>query len=315
MTIIDNMHRRRLALRTAFPAIVAVVALLIAWVTPAMAFGTWVPFADVPSVGAGVEGMSVGVESAYIVAAYGFDPGLGDTNTTRVYSMAGDVWSIGSAAPLPGRSEGIGVYRQGHVYSIGGRDSIAGVVLDNFERYWTNGDTWVTLPPMPTARAGLGGAVSGQYIYAIGGRTGLSPCTGTALATVERYRVAPPGWVTMAPLPAARSDLAALAMGNKIYVFGGCDASNSVVGDVFIYTIAGPNANTWITAPFGMPTPRAALYQVGFAGTKIYVMGGGVNPGFPGLAPSLLRTRCSAAPRPSRRYAVDGRHPDDDASW
>jgi hypothetical protein len=55
------MDRRRLALRTAFPAIVAVVALLIAWVTPAMALGTWEEAADVPSVGPGVEGMSVGV--------------------------------------------------------------------------------------------------------------------------------------------------------------------------------------------------------------------------------------------------------------
>jgi hypothetical protein len=60
-TVVGNMDRRRLALRTAFPAIVAVVALLIAWVTPAMALGTWEEPADVPSVGPGVEGMSVGV--------------------------------------------------------------------------------------------------------------------------------------------------------------------------------------------------------------------------------------------------------------
>jgi len=75
-----------------------------------------------------------------------------------------------------------------------------------------------------------------------------------------------------APLPAPRSDLGALAMGNgKIYVFGGCDENNAIVGDVFIYSIT---TNSWSTAASSMPTPRAIFYQVGFAGPNIYVMGG-----------------------------------------
>ncbi len=127
---------------------------------------------------------------------------------------------------------------------------------------------------MPTARAGLGGAVSGKYLYAIGGRTGTGgPCSGGALDTVERYNTQTNTWDTLASLPAARSDLAALAMGNgKIYVFGGCDASSTVVGDVDVYTIA---TNAWSTTPPpDMPTPRAGFYQVGFVGPRIYVMGG-----------------------------------------
>lgn len=273
-TVVGNMDRRRFALRTAFPAIVAVVALLIAWVTPAMALGTWEDAADVPSVGGGVEGMSVGVTDAYIVAAYGFDPGVGDTNTTRVYSIVSDTWTFGADAPLPVRSEGIGILRDGRLYSIGGRSNDLGSVLSNLDRYTKNTNTWVSLAPMPTARAGLGGAVSGKYIYAIGGRTNIGgPCTGGALDTVERYNTQTNTWDTLASLPTARSDLAALAMGNgKIYVFGGCDASSSVVGDVDVYTIA---TNTWSAAPPpDMPTPRAAFYQVGFVGPRIYVMGG-----------------------------------------
>jgi N-acetylneuraminic acid mutarotase len=253
----------------AVAAIVPVLALLTAWVSPAMAAGVWTPEADVPSVGSGVEGMSVGVEDAFIVAAYGFDSGVGDTNTTRVYSVATGIWSLGADAPLPVRAEGIGVLRDGKLYSIGGRSG--GGVLDNLERYHKNTDTWITLAPMPTARAGLGGTFSGRYIYAIGGRTGTAPCSGAALDTVERYDTQTNTWATMAPLPAARSDLGALAMGNgKIYVFGGCDEFNDVVGDVYVYSIT---TNTWSTAA-SMPTPRAIFYQVGFAGPKIYVMGG-----------------------------------------
>jgi len=251
----------------AFAAIVPVLAM--AWVPPAMAAGVWTPEADVPSIGSGVEGMSVGVEDAFIVAAYGFDPGVGDTNTTRVYSVAAGTWSLGADAPLPVRAEGIGVLRDGKLYSIGGRSG--GGVLNNLERYHKNTDTWITLAPMPTARAGLGGTYSGRYIYAIGGRDADTPCFGTALDVVERYDTQTNTWATMAPLPDPRSDLGALAMGNgKIYVFGGCDESNSVVGDVFIYNIV---TNTWSTGA-SMPTPRAIFYQVGFAGPKIYVMGG-----------------------------------------
>ncbi len=275
-------------------AIVPVVALLLAWAPPATAAGVWTPEADVPSVGIGVEGMSVGVEDAFIVAAYGYDFGAGgDTNATRIYSMAAGTWSFGAAAPLPPRSEGIGVLRDGKLYSIGGRNAIAGVVLDNLDRYHKNTNTWVSLAPMPTPRAGLGGAFSGRYIYAIGGRDGITPCTGVALATVERYDTQTNTWATMAPLPAARSDVGALAMGNgKIYVFGGCDAPFHVVGDVFIYTIA---SNTWSTGP-SMPTPRAMFYQVGFAGPKIYVMGGGTS-----TSPSLRRTRSTTrSPTPGR---------------
>ena len=272
MANMNSVGPGRFASRTALSAIIVTVAVASAWVTPAMA-GTWTPKAPVPSVGTGVEGMSVGVDDAFIVAAYGDDNGAGDTNLTRIYSVFLDTWSLGADAPLPVRAEGIGIFRDGNLYSIGGRSGID--VLANLERYHKNTDTWVSLAPMPTARAGLGGAVSGRYIYAIGGRTTTAPCNGGELDVVERYDTQTNTWATMAPLPEPRSDLGALAMGNgKIYVFGGCEAAFSVVGDVFVYNIA---TNTWSTpVPPGdqMPTPRGGFYQVGFAGPKIYVMGG-----------------------------------------
>lgn len=258
--------------RIAVPAIVIAAAVLLATGVATALGGTWTAQAPVPSAGSGVEGMSVGVTDGYIVAAYGYDSGSGDTNTTRIYNMATNTWSLGTAAPGPARSEGTGVMRDGKLYSIGGR---SGGVLNNLDRYQRTTDTWVSLAPMPTARAGLGGAGGvgpGRYIYAIGGRTGTVPCSGAALDVVERYDTQTDTWATMAPLPAPRSDLGAIQMGNgKIYVFGGCDSSNAVVGDVFVYNIT---TNTWSTAP-SMPTPRAFFYQVGFAGPNIYVIGGG----------------------------------------
>jgi N-acetylneuraminic acid mutarotase len=74
----------------------------------------------------------------------------------------------------------------------------------------------------------------------------------------------------MAPLPRPRSDLAAVALGGKIYVFGGCRGGSSFSNEVDIYDVA---TNTWTTGS-PMPTPRAAFYRVGIVNDNVYVIGG-----------------------------------------
>jgi N-acetylneuraminic acid mutarotase len=263
------MHRRTLV-------IVFALAALPALVLPASAAtATWSSRAVVPSVGSGVEGMQVGRFGNEIVAAFGFDPGVGDTVTTRIYDIAHDTWSTGADGPQPARSEGTAVSHDGTVYAIGGR---AGGVLADLDAYDAETDTWVSLPDMPTARAGLASARVGDAIYAIGGRTGTVPCSGGELATVERYDIATQTWSTVASLPTARSDLAAITKGGKVYVFGGC-AAGAFLADVDVYD---PETDTWSTAPTDLPTARAAMYQVGKKGGTIYVIGG--YAGGPALA-------------------------------
>lgn len=243
--------------------------------------GTWRALAPVPSVGGGVEGMQVGRVGNLVVAAYGLDRGLGDTNETRLYNIARDRWFTRAPAPLPVRSEGTAVTKGGHFFAIGGRSA---TVLADVDRYRPATDTWVSLPDMPTARAGLASAVVGRSIYAIGGRNATGgPCSqapGGEIATVERFDIPTQTWHTAAPLPTARSDLAAIAHGGKIYVFGGCvraaDFSITFLSDVDVYD---PRTDTWSTAPRDMPTARAAMYGVGRKGNRVYVIGGWAGGG------------------------------------
>jgi len=251
------------------PVVPASALLLFGFMPTASAQGTWTSLAPVPSVGSGVEGMQVGHVGNDIIAAFGFDPGVGDTVTTRIYDIASNTWTTGSDGPLPGRSEGAAVTHDGNLYAVGGRGGV--VVLTNLDRYTPAADTWASLAPMPTARAGLGVARVGEAIYAIGGRTiPGGPCTGGELATVERFDIASGTWTTVAPLPSARSDLAAKTNGGKIYVFGGC-AGGVFLGNVDVYD---PVTDTWSTGPADLPTPRAAKYAVGKRGVTIFVIGG-----------------------------------------
>jgi N-acetylneuraminic acid mutarotase len=226
--------------------------------------GSWSTLAPVP---APTEGMQVGQIGNQIIAAYGYS--AGDTNLTRIYDIDADSWSLGSPAPLPTRSEGAAATHGGELYVVGGRS--AGPLAD-LDRYTRATDTWVSLANMPTARRGLATAVVGNALYAIGGSTGTAPCNGSPLATLERYDIDSGTWSTMAPLPSARSDLAAYAHGDKIYVFGGCTGSESAVTNaVDVYNVA---TNTWSTAPADMPIARSSMYAAGGKGSTVFVIGG-----------------------------------------
>src|SRR3990170_751315 len=178
------MHLRRSVFR--FIPVALVPALLLFGFAPATsAEGAWTSLAPVPSEGSGVEGMQVGRVGNDIIATFVFDQGVGDTQTTRIYDIASDTWTTGSDGPLPARSEGAAVTGDGDLYAVGGRGGV--VVLANLDRYTPATDTWTSLAPMPTARAGLGVARVGDAIYAIGGRTNPGgPCTGGGLATAGR---------------------------------------------------------------------------------------------------------------------------------
>jgi N-acetylneuraminic acid mutarotase len=249
----------------------------------AYAQGTWTSLDPVQCpdpVPCPSEGMTVGGVGQVIIGAYGFTPTLGgDTILTRLYNISTNSWSLGLPAPLPPRSEE--AYGEtthgGFLYVIGGRSGLcpgppAGV-CNNLERYDPVTNTWATLTPMPTARAAAAAAVFDNSIYVIGGRlSGGGPCSGGPyLATVERYDIDTNTWSTVAPLPFARSDLAAREHGGKIYVFGGCNGFfTGFLKDVSVYD---PVKDTWTSGLAPMPTARASLVA-GISGDNVYAIGG-----------------------------------------
>jgi N-acetylneuraminic acid mutarotase len=235
---------------------------------------TWTTLAPVsPSA---TEGMTVGGAGKVIVGAYGFSSsGGGYTNRTRLYDISSDTWSAGAAAPLPARAGAASgeTTQDGFLYVIGGESSTG--VLSDLQRYDPVTDTWTTLMSMTNARAGAAAAVIDDSIFVIGGRQSTGgPCSGGPyLNSVEKYNIDTNTWSTVAPLLNARSDLAAVPHGGKIFVFGGCTgtaSAPSVTNEVDIYN---PQTNTWTTGLASMPTGRASLVA-GHSGDQVFAIGG-----------------------------------------
>ena len=251
--------------------LLAIVAGALATFTAAQAGyaqGTWTALTPLP---APTEGMTVGGVGNTIISAYGVSSAA-ETNLTRLYNIASDSWSSGADAPLPARSQAASgdTTHARFLYVIGGASS--GAVLPDLKRYDPVTDTWTPLASMLTARAGAVAAAVDNNIFVIGGRlSAAGPCNGGPyLATVEKYDVDANTWSAVAPLPSPRSDLAAVAHGGKIFVFGGCSGTASFTGEVDMYN---PETDTWTTGLAPMLTARASLVA-GHSGQRVYAIGG-----------------------------------------
>jgi len=74
-------------------------------------------------------------------------------------------------------------------------------------------------------------------------------------------------------MPAARGGIAAVALGGRLFVFGG-EESSGVFGQTDVYD---PATDRW-SSMNPMPTARHGL-GAAVVGKKIYVIGGGTKPG------------------------------------
>ncbi|MCW7942644.1 hypothetical protein AAW14_11415 [Streptomyces hygroscopicus] len=191
-----------------------------------------------------------------------------------------------AAAPCPHAVPGL---RESCVYAVGGYDGTND--LNTLEAYSPATNSWVTLPPMPTARRLLAAAAApcprnvaglrGTCVYAIGGFHGVD------LNTVEAYSPATNTWATLPPMPTARENLAASTApcprgvaglrGTCVFAIGG--RNSAILDTVEAYS---PETDTWATLP-SMPTARVALAAAtsdcprrvpGLRETCVYAVGG-----------------------------------------
>ncbi len=155
----------------------------------------WASLAPVPTVGGpgvgGVEGMSVALLGDKIVAALGYDNSIpGDTATTRIYSIASNTW-LPNGANAPGASsEGAGTSHANLFYNLGGLTAGPGSpARADLWSYDLVSNAWTVLASMSQARAGLGVAVVGDSIYAIGGRTGTAAAPLAVSGTISPMQI------------------------------------------------------------------------------------------------------------------------------
>ncbi|MCX7749665.1 MAG: S8 family serine peptidase [Clostridia bacterium] len=106
-------------------------------------------------------------------------------------------------------------------------------------------------------------SVNGK-IYLFGG---WDPSVGRGLDTVQEYDISSGSWATKRPLPIASYENAAIAVNNKIYVFGGQFNQN-----VYLYD---PSWDSWTTVT-QMPDDIANIFNYALTQVdgKIYLTGG-----------------------------------------
>ena len=129
---------------------------------------------------------------------------------------------------------------------------------------------WVFGPPMNVGRAGHAATVGKGVLYVIGGTIIGDP---NLTATVEAFDPKTNVWIFKAPMPTARTHLAAARGGDgRIYAIGGCLTSDGYVGENIVEALA-PFTNVWSSAP-PMPTARTGLAAVTGLDGRIYAIGG-----------------------------------------
>ena len=260
-------------------AAVGLALMAVAGTTPALASGggTWTARAPLPTP---LEGSCTAQIGDRIFSAYGFSPLSGDTNQLRIYDIAADSWSIGPPAPLPVRSEAYrGVAHGGKLYCLGGRP-VSGTDVVSFDAAT---EAWATLAPMPDARAGTSSAVVGDNIFVFGGRKGGAPCLGPAVApgastTILRYDIDQNTWSNAGNLAVNRSDATVARVGDRVFVFGGCDGGTSL-DNVEEYDPQSQSSSVVATMPGGARSDAAAARD----GNLVHVLGGFPIPGGAGF--------------------------------
>ncbi|QQZ58948.1 kelch-like protein [Paenibacillus sonchi] len=184
-------------------------------------------------------------------------------------SAAGETWELQDQMPF--NRPGAGVVKvDGKVYFIGGYSNGA---LNNVDVYDIERKVWVSKKSMPTARSIFSTEVVDGKIYVIGGSTGNPLVLNTTYTNkVEIYDPVTDTWTSGANASTSRGLTTSSTVNNKIYVFGGLNASSEGLSNVEEYDII---SNTWSTKA----NLLTAVHGAGAVtyNDLIYVFNGGYN--------------------------------------
>jgi len=174
----------------------------------------------------------------------------------EAFNVATNSWS--TRAPMPTARVDLGaVAVNGRIYAIGGNNLDPCHCPTNnlrvVEAYDPSTDTWSTLAPMPTTRAGLGVAAIGDVIYAVGGYNWLSPlATPQFMNVVEAYDTRTNTWSSKAPLPTAQISMGLAVVNGILYSVGGLNEGIGSPKPLYAYD---PTTDTW-TEKASLPSFR-----------------------------------------------------------
>jgi N-acetylneuraminic acid mutarotase len=191
------------------------------------------------------------------------------SNQLFIYDPMNNQWTKGKSMPTP-RGALNALFVNGTLYAIGGRDGSG--TLNINEAYDPLTNKWISKTSMPTARHHAASATVDNKIYVVGGRT-VGSSSLVNINVNEMYDTETEKWTAVGSMPSKRSGIAAAAVNNSFFVFGGEDLTRTYDNNEEYDTEDGK----W-TSQEPMPTSRHGLAAVS-VGERIFVIGGGPKPG------------------------------------
>jgi N-acetylneuraminic acid mutarotase/thiol-disulfide isomerase/thioredoxin len=215
---------------------------------------------SVPRVGPAVASLNGKI---YIFGGFNRDTWSAN-RSVEIYDIAKNNWSLGPPMPTP-RSWMRAVVLNNEIYVIGGVGCGYRTDVEIFDPV-TN--TWETgTPILPRERYLHGAVVCNDKIYVMGGDS-WEYGYDEVWDDMQEYNPETDEWVKKNPMPSPASGLSAVAINNKIYVFGGLPKKNIA----WIYNV---NTDSWSEIPSNNNVPidgsDAFVYLDGY----IYRIGGG----------------------------------------
>lgn len=140
----------------------------------------------------------------------------------EVYDPQADRWETRKA--LPGARDHVGcVAENGRIHIVGGRFNTFEYNTELHHVYVAARDTWELRAPLPTARSGHGLVIYRGRYYAMGGEGGIINQQGQqrVYGQMESYDPATDTWQKHAPMPTPRHAVAAVTIGDWVFVAGG----------------------------------------------------------------------------------------------
>ena len=255
----------------------AMIVTLFGGVLVISAQAQWVPVASFPDATARTN--AAGLNDGGRLYAIGGTPFVPGGNQTPAHYMDPNapIWKVGTPAEAAIIRQGVGVDNLGRIVVFGGVNGIdPGEDPGQTYQYDIVEGQW-------TGLADRSGAAPDDYfafatdaqrrIYSLGGGPGPDASAGNPNTNhVERYIGSSDSWETVASMPVAVADAAAVNDGRgHIIVFGGYDATAATrVATVQQYDVAG---NTWTLLP-DMPAALTGHCAVTGVDERVHVFGG-----------------------------------------
>ena len=142
----------------------------------------------------------------------------GVSDVLEVYDPRLNLWSQGAPLPVPLSAYALATF-EGKIYVFGGWDGEN--YLGSVYMYDPGQNAWMERAAMPTARAYAGAAEAGGKIFVIGGYDGKDALDVNEVYTLSQGNSDDDPWITLSPLPKARSRFGVVSVADILHLIGG----------------------------------------------------------------------------------------------